>query len=318
MGEDIRFNCPECGKRLKAKPENVGKQARCSCGSTLVVPVGNPVGGSPGRAVSAPPPAAPAPSPPADRPPNPEPAARAPVRPSDGRRRNEAKPREAKGRIQQRLAFIGNHAMGGAAAGFVIGICRSGGMDALRILFEGTDPNRDKLAIFVFGFAVVFGVLGAIVGVVRVLAGAADVPGVRVSLPPGWETGGLQPLTKGPSGKCPTKDAYFLVIAEPKARLAATKTPEGYAALILDLEEKNRTLKDRRVSPAKKITVHGYAAVQHDITGTMDALELAFVKTFVALPTYFCQVTCWTTRANFDMCREDFKAILESLEGDSV
>lgn len=34
----FRFPCPACGKRLKATPEQVGRAARCSCGTALAIP----------------------------------------------------------------------------------------------------------------------------------------------------------------------------------------------------------------------------------------------------------------------------------------
>src|SRR5713101_4392455 len=34
----FRFACPACGKTLKAKPEQAGKRAQCSCGQPVVVP----------------------------------------------------------------------------------------------------------------------------------------------------------------------------------------------------------------------------------------------------------------------------------------
>jgi predicted RNA-binding Zn-ribbon protein involved in translation (DUF1610 family) len=34
----ISFECPHCHKRRKARPEDAGKQARCSCGGRVVVP----------------------------------------------------------------------------------------------------------------------------------------------------------------------------------------------------------------------------------------------------------------------------------------
>lgn len=38
MDEFFRFSCPVCRKKLKAKPEDSGKKAHCSCGCALVVP----------------------------------------------------------------------------------------------------------------------------------------------------------------------------------------------------------------------------------------------------------------------------------------
>jgi hypothetical protein len=39
MGDYIRFPCPKCGQRLKAKREVVGRQAHCSkCGAPFAVP----------------------------------------------------------------------------------------------------------------------------------------------------------------------------------------------------------------------------------------------------------------------------------------
>ena len=40
LDEYIRFNCPGCGRRLKAKAEHVGKKVRCTCGrETMVTPL---------------------------------------------------------------------------------------------------------------------------------------------------------------------------------------------------------------------------------------------------------------------------------------
>ena len=34
----IRFACPDCGKRLKAPADAIGRPGRCSCGASFVVP----------------------------------------------------------------------------------------------------------------------------------------------------------------------------------------------------------------------------------------------------------------------------------------
>jgi hypothetical protein len=38
LDEMVRFDCPNCGKRLKAPPEHTGKTARCRCGERVIVP----------------------------------------------------------------------------------------------------------------------------------------------------------------------------------------------------------------------------------------------------------------------------------------
>ncbi len=137
---------------------------------------------------------------------------------------------------------------------------------------------------------------------------------VQVMLPDGWEIANLRPGTNKVSGKCTEKNGYFLVIAEAKGDLAKDRTVEDYAATILKIEGKNAKLKNRSLSGAKKLTVHGYPAVQYELTGTLDNLNLAYVKTFVALPTQFCQVMCWTTFSRLEECRGDFTVVTESIE----
>ncbi len=133
-------------------------------------------------------------------------------------------------------------------------------------------------------------------------------------LPAGWEIANLKPGTNKISGTCAEKNGFFLVIAEAKADFAKVKTVDDYAALILKIEEKNPKLKDRSLSKAKELTVHGYPAVQYGLTATMENLNLVYVKTFVALPTRFCQVLCWTTPSRLEECRGDFSAVTESIE----
>jgi hypothetical protein len=135
----------------------------------------------------------------------------------------------------------------------------------------------------------------------------------QVVLPDGWEVANLKPGSSTISGKSAEKGGYFLVIVEAKADFAKIKTIEDYAATVLKIEEKNTKLENRSLSKGKKLTVHGYPAVQYQVTGTTKNVNFAWVKTFVALPTQFSQVSCWTTPSHLEECRTDFTAITESI-----
>ncbi len=137
---------------------------------------------------------------------------------------------------------------------------------------------------------------------------------VQVTFPAGWEVAYFRPGTDTLSGKCAEKYGYFLVIAEAKADFANAKTIEDYAATILKIEAKNAKVKIRSVSEAKKLTFHGYPAVQYEMTATVGNLNLVYVKTFVDQPTRFSQVMCWTTPSHLEECRGDFAAVTESIE----
>jgi hypothetical protein len=137
---------------------------------------------------------------------------------------------------------------------------------------------------------------------------------VRITLPAGWEQADLNPGNNKVSGKCTRNNGYVLVIAEARADFANMKAVDDYATASLNLEEKHAKLSGRALSGPKELKIHGFPALQYEVTGTMNNVNLAYVKTFVALPTQFTQVMCWTTPSHLEECRGDFDAITQSIE----
>ncbi len=138
----------------------------------------------------------------------------------------------------------------------------------------------------------------------------------QITLPDGWVEANLRSGRNKISAKCDEKAAYVLVIAEAKVDLPKDKTAEDYAARILKIEQGKKALEHQSLSAAKKLKIHGYPAVQYELTGTLksNGVRIKYLKTFVALPTQFCQVICWTTQSRFDECRSDFDAVTGSVD----
>lgn len=154
------------------------------------------------------------------------------------------------------------------------------------------------------------------------VAAAADGPPelrskdgrVALKLPGGWEATELKNAKGVFQAKSDAKDAFVLVISEPKENFAY-KSVGQYAARILELERAKSGLTDRTVSNPTKLKVNGADAVQYEVRGTMaNGTKVVFAKTFIESPTRWNQVMCWTVPSHLQECQDDFKVLRDTLK----
>jgi len=136
---------------------------------------------------------------------------------------------------------------------------------------------------------------------------------IQLHLPSGWSEAQLPGSIGKIQAKATFKDAYCSVISESKQDLKHNSI-QDYARSILAIEVGKAKLKDRTVSDAKDLKVGDYPAVQYEVRGTVNNINVVYVKTFIETPTRWNQVLCWSTPSKVDNARGDFQAIYESFK----
>jgi hypothetical protein len=136
---------------------------------------------------------------------------------------------------------------------------------------------------------------------------------VEATLPRGWETAALLGASdRFIQGKCSAKNAYVEVVHEPKQDFNH-KSVREYAKVILGIQGKRSKLANRTVSPQKELKVSGADAVQFEVRGTLNNVNVVYLETFIETPSYWTHVSEWTTPSHWNDVQDDFRAIYESL-----
>jgi ASC-1-like (ASCH) protein len=136
---------------------------------------------------------------------------------------------------------------------------------------------------------------------------------VQVTLPSGWDSATLPNVSdRLIQARCPGKNAFVIVVAEPKQDLKHNSVKE-YAETMQKLKAGKKTIEDRTVSEPKALKINGQDALQFEVRGTLKNVKLTYLETYIDLPAHWTCVTNWTTPSHWDEAQDDFRAIYESL-----
>jgi len=96
-----------------------------------------------------------------------------------------------------------------------------------------------------------------------------------------------------------SKEEYLLVLTESKQDFAPDMTLDKYANIIVDSMKTKGTVKGITVTTPVHIQVGGLPAVQYEIEGTIDYLNLRYLVTFVDGKTHYHQIMTWSLKSRF-------------------
>ena len=96
-----------------------------------------------------------------------------------------------------------------------------------------------------------------------------------------------------------SKEEYLLVLTEAKRDFAADMTLDKYANIIVDAMKTKGTIKGITVTSPVHTQVGGLPAVQYEIEGTIDYLNLRYLVTFVDGKTHYHQIMTWSLASRF-------------------
>jgi len=107
------------------------------------------------------------------------------------------------------------------------------------------------------------------------------------------------------------KDVYLIVLTESKQDFATGTTFQDHAKLTLGSLQTN--LSDAEVvrGPAE-ITINGRTALQSEIQGTIDGLNVVYIHTTVDGKENFFQLLSWTIRSKLSTNRPAMETIINS------
>ncbi|MCE9625052.1 MAG: hypothetical protein K8R69_06310, partial [Deltaproteobacteria bacterium] len=119
----------------------------------------------------------------------------------------------------------------------------------------------------------------------------------RLTVPGGWDVekdlndaADLQASYRG-------SDMYIVVLSESKEDLHDMNL-EGHSKLTRDALMK--TVQDSTITGPAALTVDGHPAVQYEIRGAVNHVNVVYLHTTVESPKYFHQILAWTIPSRFD------------------
>jgi hypothetical protein len=92
------------------------------------------------------------------------------------------------------------------------------------------------------------------------------------------------------------KELYVVVLVDEK-QLIEQKTLQSYAEFVRG--PLTRSIVNLRVGPAIPVKINGHDALQTQIHGRVDGVDIAYLHTAVETPTRFYQVLSWTLEERY-------------------
>ena len=106
------------------------------------------------------------------------------------------------------------------------------------------------------------------------------------------------------------KEQYIIVIDDTKEDFAdpnLAQYSDITAQLIVD------GLNAPEVDAPTELTINGYPALQKEIRGSIDNINVVYLHTSVETPSHFYQVLTWTLKSRFDQNRSVLQEVTNSL-----
>lgn len=128
---------------------------------------------------------------------------------------------------------------------------------------------------------------------------------LQFQVPDTWEASELNPVAAVQAGD-PDSEAYGMVIEDPRKPLK-DYTLERFADV--QMQQLVTGIGLASLSAPKKVQVDGKDAVQYQLKGFFDQVEVVYLYTFVETPERFLKVVTWSLASEF----EDNKEVLEQV-----
>jgi len=94
-----------------------------------------------------------------------------------------------------------------------------------------------------------------------------------------------------------SKEIYIIVINDPKIDLIGWNLTKHSYIILGNLI---KSLSSPKVTPPKELVIHGFNAVQYEIHGTVNDLNVVYVLTDIETPHVFSQLLSWTLKSHAD------------------
>ncbi len=134
----------------------------------------------------------------------------------------------------------------------------------------------------------------------------------QITLPLGWQPEeSLNALATLQASKR-WNELYVIAHSFDKENFADIGLQE-YSDLFVELFQEN--LMNPEVSgPTEVTTINGYPAVQHEVRGTVNNLNIVYLHTIIETPENFHEVVAWTSPSRFDDYRAELQQVVQSFQ----
>lgn len=156
------------------------------------------------------------------------------------------------------------------------------------------------------------------IGVLSLLGQRVEAPKVitatdgqsRITVPGGWrKMNDLHDSAELQAGD-ESQNQYLVVLTENKADFDLDL--ESYTDIVLDgLAEDVESV---QISDARSLTINGHPALQYEVRGTVDNINVVYWLTSVEGTSNFYQVLGWTTQSKAEQNGPSLQKIIESFE----
>jgi len=130
----------------------------------------------------------------------------------------------------------------------------------------------------------------------------------RITVPAGWDV--EKDLNDAADLQASHRDSemYIVVLSETKEDLH-DMTLEGHSKLTR--EALLKTVQDSSISGPTSVTVDGHPAVQYEIRGAVNHVNVVYLHTTVESPKYFHQILAWTVPSRFALNKTTLEQVTE-------
>lgn len=129
----------------------------------------------------------------------------------------------------------------------------------------------------------------------------------EITVPGGWKEEKTLNDTADLQASHRPSEMYVVVLSEPKADLSGM-TLDGHSKLtrqsLID------GVKDVQVSPGFAMKIGDMPALQYEIRGSLDHVNIVYLHTTAESPNYFHQILAWTVPSRFDTNKETLEKVI--------
>lgn len=106
------------------------------------------------------------------------------------------------------------------------------------------------------------------------------------------------------------QEMYAVVISENKEDFDAGMTLQEFAALSRTATMGN--VQGAEAGPPAPAQVGGYPALEYEMRGVVESINVTYLNTLVETPAHFHQIVTWTLRTRFDQNRATLREVAQS------
>jgi hypothetical protein len=107
-------------------------------------------------------------------------------------------------------------------------------------------------------------------------------------------------------------EMYVAVITEGKEDFSKDMTLDKFASLAQ--QQQGQRIESANFTTPVRTTINGYPAVQYEVNGTIQNVNLAYLNTIVETPNNFHQILTWTLKSKFDANKPTLQQVAQSFK----